>query len=218
VHKSLNQAIKPHLIIVVNAVGIELEETGWETSSTTKMHLDSLNKARIDNDENLKPMADRVAAAGGPRIDSVGGLVKHYYSSVTVLRLPATPFFGRMETQVRELYKAIHANATSSYDTKSKLAVALPGDRMERLFSAAFSHFSRTMDEPFDLLAEAWRMIPTLDGIAGCLLQFILTFRRTSSNHRDDAFDSVKLLNALVPVISSIVLLDAERNNVPGRC
>ncbi|KAK4445124.1 hypothetical protein QBC34DRAFT_441867 [Podospora aff. communis PSN243] len=215
-HKSLNQAIKPHLIIVINAVGIELEETGWDVGSATKTHMKNLDKARIDNDENLKPMADRVAAAGGGHIDSVGGLMKHYYSSVTVLRLPQTPYYGRMEMQVCELYNTIHANAAHSYSTRSELGVAVPGDRMERLFSAAFSHFSRTIDEPFDLLAEAWRMIPALEGIASCILQFILTFRRTSSSQQYSAFDSVKLLNALASVISSIVLLDAERKNVLG--
>lgn len=213
--KSLNQAAKPHIIVVVNTVDIDFEESGWDTDVVTSQHLERLDELSISNNRALKKIARTIAARGGPHHDSIGGLLRYHYTSVTVVRLPRAPYFGRMKKQVGQLYRAIETAAAESYREKSRLGVAVPADGIQRLFSAAVHQFSDNLDEPFDLLAEAWRGIRELKGMVGGLLHFICTFRR-ASKRGPDATNAVKLLTALAPVFSSCLLLDAERHNLLG--
>lgn len=213
--KSLNQAGKPHLIVVVNAVDFRLDESYWKTDVATSLHMDILDKARIDTNSPLGPMAGKIAVEGGPCLDSIGSLLRYFYTTVTVVRLPRTTYLGRMEKQVGELYRAIEAATAQSYREKSQLGAVVSADRIQPLFSAASDQFASNMNDPFDLLAEAWRGIPDPKGMAGGLLHFICTFRK-ASRQGDYATETVKLLNDLGPLFSSCLLLDAERHGLLG--
>lgn len=213
--KSLNQAGKPHIIIVIDAVNIHVGDEDWNTDVATRQLLQILDNARFRNNNPLKLMADRIVADGGPHLDSIGGLMRYFYASVTVVRLPQTPYLGRMETRVRKLYRAIESATGQSYGEKSKLGVAVTADGIQPMFSAAADQFSKDMDAPFHLLAEAWRGIPGPKGMAGGLQHFICAFRR-ASRHGDYETDTVQLLNDLGPLFSSCLLLDAERHSLLG--
>lgn len=156
--KSLNQAAKPHIIVVVNTVDIDLEESGWDTDVVTSQHLERLDKLSISNNRALKKIARMIAA------------------------------------QTR-------CGCAHLWDTTFVIS--------------GLHQFSDNLDEPFDLLAEAWRGIRELKGMVGGLLHFICTFRR-ASKRGPDATNAVKLLTALAPVFSSCLLLDAERHNLLG--
>lgn len=206
---------KPHLIVVVNGVDSRLDESYWKTDVATSLHMDILYKAQIDTNSPLGPMAAKIAVEGGPCLDSIGSLLRYFYATVTVVRLPRATYLGRMEKQVGELYRAIEAATAQSYREKSQLGAVVSADRIQPLFSAASDHFASNMDDPFDLLAEAWRGIPDPKGMAGGLLHFICTFRR-ASRQGDYATETVKLLNDLGPLFSSCLLLDAERHGLLG--
>ncbi|KAK0741546.1 hypothetical protein B0T18DRAFT_394125 [Schizothecium vesticola] len=139
--KSLPQAGKPHIIIVINPVDIDVEESDWNTDVATNWHLEVLDNTGIWDDSPLGQMAERITAESGPHLDSIGGLLRYFYSSVTM--------------QVGELYRIIEIATAQSHREKSKLGIAVSADRIRPLFTAASHQFANSMDEPFDLLAEA---------------------------------------------------------------
>ncbi|KAK0744575.1 hypothetical protein B0T21DRAFT_344761 [Apiosordaria backusii] len=135
------------------------------------------------------------------------------YATVTFVPLPEKLYFGRMDQQVTRLYDAIATNCNKSFETKREKRMAPNAENMDHMLSCAFDHFSQKPDDPFDFLSQALKRNPIQVTFAGNMLQFILIFQRTGSDG-DIRHDSTTLLDALVPVISSCILLDAERHGI----
>ncbi|RYP24694.1 hypothetical protein DL765_000421 [Monosporascus sp. GIB2] len=215
IDKSINQAALPHAIIVLNAMDIDVaEEENWDPSNTTKTHLEGLNSG-FKCDQDLMKMADNLHRTGA-RVTTINELLNHYYASVTVIRMPTSLYYNRMDQQAVRLYAAIKEKCEESHQRKSRARMAPNAERMGHLVSSAFDHFSQNFDLPFDFLSEALRQNPISGTFEGNILQFILTFRRTSKQ-KDIRHDSAKLFNGLVPIISSCILLDIERNDLLGQ-
>ncbi|KAK0670208.1 hypothetical protein QBC41DRAFT_97026 [Cercophora samala] len=218
IYTSLNQAILPHLIITLNAVDSSIKPEEWTPEAATEKYLNSLDIG-FEDDSNLRRLAsdiDRMSGGGREhRITTIKQLLQHYYATVTFIPIPEKLYFGRMDQQVTQLYCTIAKSCSSSFEAKRDRRMAPNGDNMELLLSRAFDHFSETPNEPFNFLSESLKQNPIQGTFAGNLLQFILTFQKICSDH-DLRHDSTKLLDALVPVISSCILLDAEKGGTMG--
>ena len=213
-YESINQAVQPHVIIVLNAVDISISKQDWNPQLSTKKHLDAL-EVSFKNDPQLTSIIEALGQSVASTLHTVADLLRHFYASVTVINLPSRAHHMRMDSQVRELYDSIKKRSWESYEIKRSARVLLKAERLERVVASVFNHFSQNLDSPFDFLSQAMQQNPIPSTLGDNILRFILAFQRSAQDNHIK-HDARRLLLALVPVLASSIMLDAERSDISG--
>ncbi len=211
-YKTLNQAILPHIIIAINEVDISRIQR--DTVESTKVYLDTLDTS-FENDTDLLTMVDKLLENTASDIHTIKDLLQHFYASVTVIEIPLKGYYMSMDSQVTELYGIIKARCLESQQKKEAARVLLKAEKLERVLASIFCHFSQEDESPFDFLDEALWQNSIPDTFGGNILQLALAFQRSVIDESLKQ-DGKQLFTKLVPIIASYIMLDAERNNLPG--
>jgi hypothetical protein len=85
--KSLNQPTLPHAVIALNATDIGIDSREWDSVHATKSLMAHVSSAILDN-PTYRELADSWRNQG-KQIRTMQDLLECYYSSITVIRIPA---------------------------------------------------------------------------------------------------------------------------------
>lgn len=191
-----------------------VEDDKWDPKRTTDEYL-RLLESSFDLDPAVKQMAESIKFKTGKTIQTVRGLLEHYYATVTIMCIPTTTQYNRIHKQSIWLYDTIQEKSEQSHESKVKVRMAPNAERLFRLISRALDRFADRNDQPFDFLEDSLREIPNSGTFDGNMLRFILLFRDTS-NIRAVRHDVANLFNGVTEILASCIFLDMERNQIPG--
>ncbi|KAL6689739.1 acyl transferase/acyl hydrolase/lysophospholipase [Trichoderma pleuroticola] len=210
INKSVNQPLRPHVIIVLNAVEMTADDKQWKSQYGTKKLLedykDSVHKLR-----RLKEILLTIKASSP--IGTTEDLLKHYYTSITVLKIPHKGCYMQIDKQLMDLHKIISDKCTDSYTVKKEIRMLLNAERLPRYVNAAYDHFTQYLDEPFDFVTEARRHLPPPQDFGGHVLNFILFMYDQLETSK---ISIIGLFNRLSSPIASCIMLAAMRDKTQG--
>lgn len=88
-------------------------------------------------------------------------------------------------------------------------------EKLQFYLQAAYDHFTRDLNMPFDFVKETLRHSPISRNFEGNILNLALAIKQKSSNLILSC-DTEQIFRAMGPMIASCVMLDAVRQNLPG--
>ncbi|KAH7009972.1 hypothetical protein EDB80DRAFT_838977 [Ilyonectria destructans] len=211
IDKSINQPSLPHIVIVLNATESQIDEKQWDTETATHGLLDDYRYS-VHQVPALRDTLARLAALGKD-ITTTKQLLEYYYSSVTVVRIPAKGRYMQIDEQIGKLHDIIGRKCALSHAQKKKFRMLLNAEVLPQYVNAAYDHFSRRLDEPFDFVEEARRHTPLPQDFGGHILNLILSMYRNYDRRRGRVRD---LFMKLSRPIASCIALAATRDNTQG--
>ncbi|KAI8626701.1 hypothetical protein F5Y19DRAFT_445247 [Xylariaceae sp. FL1651] len=216
IYKSLNQAVRPHVIIILNAVNPNLPKADWGIKQSTEKYIGALDIG-FQHDPYLEALAVGLSQDAGISIKTIDGLLKHYYSSVTVVLIPEKGHHNLMNEQVRKLYTVIKDKSEMAQKGKAAARMLLDAERLNQFLALAFDHFSQYADKPFDFMNESLRQNPLPGTFGGNFVQLALAAQRVGDRRSGGPIrNPAELFDRLLPLISSYITLDAERSSLIG--
>lgn len=209
--KAINQPTLPHVVIAINATDARIDESLWDTETATSHLLDS-HKDTVHKVPDLARIRDNLKEQGTD-IQTTAQLLQHFYSSITVVRIPAHGNYMCLKRQVEELYSVIRIKSDESYKQRNNARMLLGSKRLSQYIGAACSHFTQYIDRPFDFAKEARQHMSPPRNLSGHILNFIVFMY----NHQRTPFaDAHSLLPQLVHPIASAIILEALRGDTQG--
>lgn len=124
IEKSVNQPTLPHLIIVLNATEVVPQEALWDTNQATKEFMRDIAGA-VHRDPEVRATARDWSQRKGRRIENTEELLKCFYSTTTVIRIPAKGRYMLLENQVTKLRQQILGCCQASLETKNQVSAFL---------------------------------------------------------------------------------------------
>lgn len=158
-------------------------------------------------------------------------LLEYYYSSVTVVRIPAKGRYMQIDEQLGKLQNITSRQCAISHESKREIRMLLNAERLPQYINAAYDHFCYDSESPFDFVEEARRRAPLPSGFGGHILNLIRTIYRTVSSASIKAGKDVPgvthgggpdlpeteiLFKSLTLPIASCVILAATRDGTQG--
>ncbi|RVX66081.1 hypothetical protein B0A52_10015 [Exophiala mesophila] len=204
-----NQPVLPHAIIVLNASDNQNADL-WDVDASTTELLSSISLAVHEN-PRLKKLANKWISRGFD-IDSVKSLLSAYYSSVRVVRIPEKSQPSLVHDQIQRLYEAISASAAGAQDEKHSKRVKLSAESLQPYLQAAFDHFCRDLNDPFDFIKASFADSGIPSDFSGNILKLAVNIMNKWQNKIDGAL----LFRELSFIVASCVMLDAVRNHNLG--
>ncbi|KAL9572020.1 hypothetical protein ACKAV7_003852 [Fusarium commune] len=212
IDKSINQPNLPHIVVVINATETSIDDAQWDPDVATKALLDDYENS-IYQVPALREVLARLEQGLGKKIRSTHELLLHYYSSVKIVRIPWKGRYMQIDDQVGKLYDVIISRCAKSYIYKEKIRMLLNAERLPQYVTAAYDHFSRQLDVPFDFAKEARRHTPLPKDFGGHILNLILLMYNTHDWHNINAG---AFFQGLSLPIASCIMLAATRDNIQG--
>ncbi|KAI0380484.1 FabD/lysophospholipase-like protein [Hypomontagnella monticulosa] len=213
IDKSLNQPVLPHAIIVFNATDINVDEKEWDVTKATQMLMADIHDAILRE----PVLQDYVQAwrRRGKVITSTKELLECYYASISVVRIPYKGSYMLMNEQVGKLSDILNDRCKSSYLRKKQVRMLANTEKLQFYLQAAYDHFTKDLNTPFDFVKETLRHSPISRNFEGNILNLALAIRDKSNDPllREDA---EQIFRVIGPMIASCVMLDAVRQNLPG--
>ncbi|KAK5939023.1 hypothetical protein PMZ80_008326 [Knufia obscura] len=206
---SSNQPVMPHAIIILNAcedVPERFYDVDWASSELMKQVNDAVHDNHI-----LKKFAD-FWRGRARTIDNVHTLIESYYSSIRVIRIPASGRPKVIERQVRRLYSEIQKACEKSHDFKHKSRMLLNSEELQPYLRRAFDHFSQDLNRPFDFVTASLVNNPIPSHFGGNVLKLAVEICKQGSN----SVDGVSIFKELSFMVASCIMLDSVRNGVRG--
>ncbi|KAM0229457.1 hypothetical protein ACHAPO_010001 [Fusarium lateritium] len=211
IDKSINQPTLPHVIIVANDTDTSIDDQQWDPAIATQGLLNDYEDS-VHQVPALKGILDRLADVG-KKIKTTRGLLEEYYSSVTVVRIPAKGRYMQIDEQIGKLYEIISERCRTSRVRKKQVRMLLNAEILPQYVNSAYDHFSRSLDEPFDFNKEALRHAPLPRNFGGHILNLILTVYNQPGQRRARLPD---LFARLSRPLASCIMLAATRDNIQG--
>lgn len=213
IDKSINQLTLPHVIIVANYTDTSIDDQQWNPVVATKGLLNDYEDS-VRQVPALREIIARLETLGKD-ITTTKGLLEYYYSSVTVVRVPAKGRYMQMDTQIGKLYNIILDKCARSHAQKKTVRMLLNAEVLPHYVNAAYDHFSSSLDEPFDFIEEARRHAPLPQNFGGHILNFIMVMYNHAGQYRRRVKDFFVRLS--LP-LASCIMLAATRDNIQGTC
>lgn len=202
----MNQPALPHAIIVLNATDVAVASEQWDVRAATvsllQANKDSLD--RVNGVPYFRQLADQWRARG-KQIDTIEDLIYCYYSTFKVVRVPIKGRYQLLHDQVGRLHDTIASSCEASYSSKRQSRMLSTSDELNLYLQSAFTHFSRTLDEPFNFVEVSLTSNPIPDTFGGHILQLAVAVREHCS--RNPAF----VFEKLGDMVASCVMLDCVR-------
>lgn len=213
INKSVNQPALPHAIIVLNATD-NAEDKEWDAETATRLLLDDISDA-IGRVPRLNELS-RGWRHGGRRIATTKDLLECYYASVAVVRIPSRGRYMLMDDQVENLFQLIKEKARSSLHTKKEVRMLATAEQLQVYLHAAYDHFSRDLNTPFDFIREALRHNPIPRDLGGNILNLALSIKQNSKEPAIQEGQTAVVFATMTPMIASCIMLDSVRQNLLG--
>lgn len=211
IESSVNQAVLPQLIVVLNDSEPTLDDEEWDIESATKRQMDYVKDAY--KSKPLKPYSSKWAGRG-KIIRSTEQLLMYYYASIRVVRMPRKGRDSLIKKQIDSLHREISDGCTRSFKAKWDARQYCTTDELNRYLQAGFDHFSSKPDEPFNFIDVSLKADPIPQGFAAHIAALALaSAERTESGH---VKDSISVFEKLAQVVASSVILDYTRYKRPG--
>jgi hypothetical protein len=209
--KSLNQVALPHVIIALNATEISAgtDDSQWDEHTATRIFMEDFNKVLDRGNEFNKYIQfwkDR-----GKKIQSLEDLLKCFYASITVIRIPAKPAYMRIKSQVLRLYTIIERCCYTAYKTRVQVRMLSDADDLHTYLQYAFDHFSIDLDKPFNFIEASLKNNPIPGTFAGNILKLAIQIM-----DRTRLTDGTKIFSILGQIVASCILLDITRHRSKG--
>jgi hypothetical protein len=208
--KSLNQFALPHAIIVLNATDNSVNVKQWDMNEATSAFFADLDKVMdMDHEfeEYKKFWQDR-----GKKIESPKDLLESFYSTVTVIRIPAKPAYMRIKTQLETLHQKIVGCCQSAYNTRLSVRMLFNADDFHAYLQCAFDHFSSEMDIPFNFTEGSLRYNPIPQDFGENVLKLAIDIQ-----DRTGWDDGKRIFQKLGHMVASCILLDIARHRSKGK-
>ncbi|KAI1446087.1 hypothetical protein F5Y02DRAFT_426089 [Annulohypoxylon stygium] len=212
VDKSLNQPILPHAIIVLNATE-DVDENQWDVATATNMLMSAIQGA-IEREPMLYEYVQTWQQRGRD-IKSAEDLLRQYYSSVTIIRVPRRGSYMLMDQQVEKLSNLIKDRCSDSHLRKKQARMLANSDTFQVYLQASYDHFTKDLESPFDFVQEALRNNPVSRSFEGNILNLAISMKNHSKS-KSIRGDPNKLFLKLAPMVASCVMFDAVRQNRLG--
>ena len=211
IEASVNQAVLPQLIVVLNDSEPTLDDGEWDVESATKRQMEYVKDAYM-----TKPLKEYYTkwASRGKMITSTEQLLKYYYASIRVVRVPRKGRNSLIKKQIDSLHREISDGCRRSFKAKWEARQYCTTDELNRYLQAGFDHFSSKPNEPFNFIDVSMKADPIPKGFAAHIGALALSSaQRGASGHVDD---STTVFEKLAQVVASSVILDYTRYKRPG--
>lgn len=215
--RTTNFPTKPHAIIALNKSDHSTPEHSWDEVTATASLLKSAN-AQIDKNSTFIKYVD-MWKASNTRIRDMDDLLRRYYSTVKVVRLPDKCRLQRMHQQRQALYEVIQKCCDDTMDVEKDRNMLPDVEEFGLYLSLAFDHFSESLDVPFDYVEASLKHQPPPLTFIDSMLVFI----RMIAQEAKPAHDSNPQLQAtevlfdlLTPFVASCLMLDSSRKQHIG--
>ncbi|ORY59725.1 uncharacterized protein BCR38DRAFT_445344 [Pseudomassariella vexata] len=213
IDKSLNQPVLPHAIIVLNATESNVDDKEWDVTTATEMLLSDIHGA-IMREPSLQEHV-QTWRRRGRHINSTKELLECYYASITIIRIPYRGSYMLMNEQAGKLSDLIKERCAASHRRKKRVRMLANTEKLQFYLQAAYDHFAKDLDTPFDFVKEALRHSPVSRNFEGNTLNLALSIKEKSSNI-DLRGNAEQIFRAIGPMIASYVMFDAVRQNLLG--
>ncbi|KAL2679358.1 hypothetical protein Neosp_010132 [[Neocosmospora] mangrovei] len=212
IDKSVNQPTLPHAVIVLNATE-DVDDKEWDTKTATQLLMDDIRSA-IRQVPQVEEYARFWRESGRP-ISSTHDLLKCYYASVSVVRIPARGRYMLMDEQVDKLFKLIQRKCEASLLNKKRLRMLATAEKLQIYLQAAFDHFAQNLTDPFDFIKEALKHNPVPRDLGGNILKLALFMQANSPD--ETHYEASRVFTVMSPMLASCFHLDSVRQNLLGK-
>jgi hypothetical protein len=207
--RTINQPSKPHAIIALNKSPNTTNEYQWNPD-LAKAEL--LASATINGNNTFMKYAEKWKDSGF-YIHNMEDLLKCYYSTIHVVRLPDKSRYSLLEGQRKQLHAKILECCEMSYETKLRCQLLPDVDEFGLYLSLAFDHFSETLEKPFNFVEASLRFRPPSGNLADNIFDVAVCF--ASITHQEGQIAAI--FSKLTMFIASCILLESVRKQRIGR-
>lgn len=148
------------------------------------------------------------------QIDDMNDLLRCYYSTVNVVRIPEKNRYGLLHNQEKVLYNIILDCCNRSSETKEGKRMLADVDEFGLYLSMAFDHFSESLDVPFDFVKACLQHNPPPETMVDNMWYFTKLVHRQNRSLKGQIS---QLFDLLTPMIASCILLDSYRKRIIGK-
>ncbi|KAE8444662.1 hypothetical protein EG329_014318 [Mollisiaceae sp. DMI_Dod_QoI] len=208
--KSINQPILPHAVIVFNATDVQVDEDEWDVEKATKNLMSTVRNA-IHKVPVFREYVE-LWSRRGKRIKTIEDLIKCYYSSISVVRIPAKGRYMLIDAQINKLHDQISLKCEAAFHARERVRMLPHADELNEYLEAGFKHFSKRLDVPFNFVEIAVRNHPVPQNFGDHVSNLAVALQK---RHRYQ--DATIIFEALSPFVASCLLLDAVRGRRPGK-
>lgn len=210
--KSLNQPALPHAIIAINATDTSIDPSQWDVKQSTEILLSDVKDAVL-----LIPMLQQTVQqlqALGRVVNNTKDLLECYYSSITVVRIPAKGRYMLMHQQIGKLHHEIRTRSNQSHHMKERVHMLPNSDDLKLYLRAGFDHFSKSEDlhTPFDFVEHALRINPIPLNFGGNILKLAIAMK-----YQPKGSDPLQIFIGLSRIVASCIMLDIHRHRRLGK-
>ncbi len=208
--KSIGQPTLPHIIIVLNATDLAIDASQWDVKKATRKFL-----------ADVETSIDRVPAfqaelefwrTKGYSIRTTKDLLERYYSSITVVRIPAKGRYMLIDEQVAKLHTEIVVRCSQSHYMKKKVRMLSDSEDLQLYLQLAFDHFSQNLDDPFNFVKVALKINPIPSDFGGNILKLAVAIQ----DHHP-SWIVAEIFENLSLMVASCIMLDIHRHRRLGQ-
>ena len=208
--KSLGQPALPHIIVVLNATDLAIDASQWDIEEATRKFFSDI-EASVEKFPALQTEVSKLCLAGRS-INTTKDLLECYYSSVTVVRIPAKGRYMLIDQQVNKLHTEIVIKCNQSHYMKRKVRMLSNSDDLQLYLQLAFNHFSQDLEEPFNFIKVSLRINPIPSDFSGNILKLAVAIRDHHSTAKVAA-----IFAHLSLMVASCIMLDIHRHRRLGQ-
>lgn len=206
--KSLNQPTLPHAVIALNATDMGIDPREWDSLHATKSLMSHVSAAILDN-PTYRELAESWRSQG-KRIRTMQDLLECYYSSITVVRIPAKGRYMMIDEQVEKLRGVLTVRCSESFRAKRRSRMLSNSEELNIYLQCAFDHFSRDLHTPFNFMDVAVRINPIPSDFGGNILKLAVAMRHRVYGEPRGLFTELSFM------VASCILLDCVRQGLKG--
>lgn len=208
--KSLGQPALPHIIVVLNATDLAIDGSQWDVKEATRKFLSDVETS-IESIPSFQAQLE-FWRAKGCLIRTTKDLLERYYSSITVVRIPAKGRYMLIDEQVAKLHTEIVVRCSQSHYRKRKVRMLSNSEDLQLYLQLAFDHFSLNLDQPFNFVKVALKVNPIPSDFGGNILKLAVAIKDKHASWKvADIFDHLSLM------VASCIMLDIHRHRRLGQ-
>ena len=208
--KSLGQPALPHLIIALNATDLSIDPTQWDVKEATQKLLSDVESS-IERIPALQAQLEEWRTKGRS-IKTTKDLLECYYSSITVVRIPAKGRYMLIDEQVEKLHTEIVVKCSHSHYWKRKVRMLSMSEDLQLYLQFAFDHFAQNLDTPFDFVKVALHINPIPSDFGGNILKLAVAIKDCQKT-----WNIALIFEHLSLMVASCIMLDIHRHRRLGQ-
>lgn len=116
------------------------------------------------------------------------------------------------------LYNATLSASMAARAARHRHRMLLDVEDLQEYLQEAFSHYTSTLDCPFDFVQASFRNSPIPPDFGGNILKLALNVMDVLQVRKDSIIDGQSIFAELAYVVASCIMLDNARHKTKGRC